>query len=384
MKGRAVPLTDTTGWIHGPLLTKIGYQLRRIPGGWLGNLMLLTTALEFISDIGVAKSVTLVTQEVRTFQHYAMIVGGPEAGYFSRYPDVAFAAVTWATAAQGYSFNNQNLTGLGNTQPYGIYHVLNYFDYYFLPTEGDFLGYWSCPRQTQTSIVYNHTMKGNATELSDATVLYDLVDRGLIYDSTGAALTNTNVSVNDNGTFVDPSFHLVIWTASNYTLGSAPSFSFAIETAALDANGSKQMDVFQCSLYSTQPDNVVDDILRAIDVRTTIGLWLNKLSGAVYPGYASYESYDIPTLEVTLEYYLNAMVMVAGSGQQTSLSNTRHLTYGAFEYATVIPYWIIAVAVVAFSLMPFMAGYLIFLLFANKRLKHAYAKQGKQGSSTLR
>lgn len=379
LKGKAVPLTATTGWIHGPLLAKIGYQLRRLPGGWLGVLMLLTTALEFISDIGVAKTITLVTQRARTLQDNVMIVGDPGLGY-SRYPDVVFTAFNWAKNAQDYSYNNQNLTGLGETQPYGIYRVLNQFDYYYMPTEEDFLGYWGCSHQTPSAIVYNYTLKGNDPELYDSTILFDLVKRGLMYNYTGGGDVAANFSIIDNGTYVGPSFHLVLWTASSYTLGSAPNFTFAIETRALDSNGSKQMDVFECSLYSTDANNTVQNILRAIDIQSTPGRgWLATIAGAVYPGVDYSNSYDIPTLEATLNYYLNAMIMVAGSLQETDHVNARHLTYGVFEYATVIPYWIIAVAVVTFALLLFMIGYMIFLVLSNRRLKRAYEKEELQG-----
>ena len=374
LKGKAVPLTATTGWVHGPGLAKMGLQIRRLPGGWIGFLMLFATALELISEFGVAKTITSMYQRSRYTTESAMIVGQPGTSY-AMYPDIVYQAFTWATGAQDASWNNQNLTGLTTTRQYGIYSIVNYNAYNYMPTEDDIMGYWSCPRITKAPVIYDQTFQGNAAQIYDQSILADLIKGGLMYDY-GPPSAITNVSKVYNGLSTGPSSQLFLWTASNYTYGSAPTFTFGVETAALDSKGSKAMDVFQCSMHSTEPSNTVWGILREVNISTVINSWSGKIAGSLYSSSTSSYSYDIPQLEATFEYYLNAMIMVAGSGQKTDTPNTRKLSYGVFEIATVIPYWIIAIAIITFAFLLFMLICLVFYWLSNMTLKHAYERQG--------
>lgn len=370
LKGKSVELATTTGWINGPALAKTAFELRRIPGGWLGFIMLLTTALEIISDFGVAKTITLVRQESRTTAPAGMIIDNTTSR--SEYPNPDFTPFNLATSAQIYSANNQNLTGMTSNSPYGIYRFINGYDFDFLAMPEDIIGYWSCVHNPQTPITYDQTFLKNATQIWDFDVGIDLIKRGLIYGGNYAQVNNVSIF---NSTYQGPSLQLVIWTASNYTRGSTPSFTFAVETLALDDVGSKEMDVFNCSLHSTGVQEIVFDVLQHIDVIQTMTRLSTPITGALYPGWWAYQSYDLATVASTIEYYLNAIIMVAGSGQQTATPNTQGYTYGVLEYATVIPYWIIVVAVLAFVLALLMLFLLIHSWLSNKKLIHAGDRQ---------
>lgn len=375
LKGKAVSLTTTTGWMHGPVLAKISWQLRRLPGGWIGLLMLLTTALELTSEFGIAKSITLISQQSRSTYSIGMIVDDTHAT--SLFPDTLYESYSWARAAQDYSAINRNRTGLLKSRIYGVYRFFNWNDYNFMPTADDILGYWSCNLNTPSPVVYNQSSQGNTTIIQDTSILNDLVRRGLMYNASSVR-ASTNISYLDlNGTSSGPSYHVTLWTASNYTFGSAPNFTFAVQRHSDQEGLVKTMEVFQCSLTSTEPRNIVQQVNQNINWAWTIDKWIRQLSGALYPNFADLDgSYTTDYLEFLLEYHLNALIMVAGSGQSTNMPNSRNYTYGTFEYATVIPYWIIAIGVVTFALLLFLIGYLIFLWFSNKRLRRSYDQQG--------
>jgi len=128
LSGRTVPLTATAGWVQGPVFAKIFLQLRRIPGGWLGWLMLLATLLDLTGEFGVAKTVTMIWRPSTSTWYQGMIVDKNQE--FHLYPDINFGAYTYAATAQQYSYSNANLTGLGENR-FGIYQFVAY-DFKFM------------------------------------------------------------------------------------------------------------------------------------------------------------------------------------------------------------------------------------------------------------
>lgn len=230
---------------------------------------------------------------------------------------------------------------------------------------------------TPSPIVYNQSAEGNTSVIQDLFILNDLARRGLMYNA-GPVRANTNISYLDmNGTSSGPSYHVTLWTASNYTFGAAPAFTFATQRHSNQDGSIKSMEVFQCSLTSTEPSNLVQQVNQNINWVWTIDKWIRQLSGNLYPNFAALDgSYTSSELEFLLEYNLNALIMVAGSGQSTNTPNTRNYTYGTYELATVIPYWLIAIGVITFTLLLFLIGYLVFLWFSNKRLRKSYEQQG--------
>lgn len=374
LKGKAVGLTATTGWIHGPALAKIAFQLRRLPGGWIGILMLLTTALELTAEFGIAKSITLVYQKSRSTYPSGMIID--ESIIPALYPDTLYRAYTWATSAQDAAVINFNTTEISNVRPNAIYQFVNAYDYHFLPTAEDILGYWSCQHSTPTPVVYNQSSQGGISVLQDSSVLSDLARRGLMYPA-GPGRSSANVSdLGANGTSSGVSYQVTLWSASNYTFGSAPNFTFGVQKSSYQGDPIKAMDVFQCSLRSNGPRDHVYFVLANINVPWVIDHWIRQVSGALYPGFFS--NYDfVPAVKASiLEYHLNALIMVAGSGQTTETRNTFNYSYGSYEIATVIPYWIIAITAITFALLLLMTGYLVFLWFSNRRSKKLYEQKG--------
>src|SRR5262249_40800475 len=127
-------------------------QLRRLPGGWLGWLMLLTTILDLIGEFGVAKTVTKIYRASAAFQEYGMIIDMSQT--FQMFPDIHFGAYTLALLAQEYSASNANITGMGEDS-IGIYRFIPQDVYNFMANEDDVIGKWNCATATQNPITYD-------------------------------------------------------------------------------------------------------------------------------------------------------------------------------------------------------------------------------------
>lgn len=126
LRGQSVPLSATTGWIHGPGIVKMAWELRTLPGGWLGWLMILTSLFTLAADLGVANAVTQVYDTTTRIQPTGMIVG--TEGKSNPSPNQRAAMV--ALEAQRNSWNNANLTKLAKIR-YGIYK--------FVPDDANFM-----------------------------------------------------------------------------------------------------------------------------------------------------------------------------------------------------------------------------------------------------
>lgn len=369
LRGRLVPLTITTGWIQGPTLAKVSWELRRIPGGWLGVLMLLATALDLVGEYGVAKTVTSVPRRTTAFHPDGMVLSGESR---TSSPSANWEAFRWASQAQANSYRNSAQTHLGELH-YGIYRFVTN-DTNFMADDEDEIGYWSCSRTTKASIIYNQTFKtagSKATGCDDTDEIYDnciwndLYDKDLLYGS-GDNLAKSNVSFTSSltGYPTGPSTHTVILTASNYTVGSVFDIRVAIDTYDLDDKGSKAMDTYHCHLRAKDVERTVEQIARKINIDHTLWDWTENMVGALFPGLHEPGSYDLQWLETTLQFYLNSMIMVAGGSETVTTPNTSGYEVGVVYMATIIPYWVLVVCIIVFLQGAFLVVYAIYLFLA--------------------
>jgi len=351
LTGHTVPLTATTGWLQGPALAKILVQVRRIPGAWLGWLMLLATALDLIGEFGVAKSVTLIERATRSTAATGMIVDGTHPQMF---PDIEFQAYSLAASAQLYSYSNGLSSGL-DADRYGIYRFITQ-DFTFMASSEDIIGKWYCIKTTQQPIVYDQQWKGTAKEIYDTDIWEDLYQRGLLYhsDEGGYYFNRSDYST---GYSSGPSSHTTILSASDYKYGSLFDIKAAVDVQELDELGSKAIDTFFCQLKPLGQTTVVEDIARQIDIGSTIGDWIGQITGSLTPDLFATTTFDTTVIETTLGFFFNSMIMVAGSGQAVTSTNSQGYTYGAVQYVTIVPYWVIficiTVAVLGFSLLAY-------------------------------
>ncbi|KAJ9651709.1 hypothetical protein H2198_009021 [Neophaeococcomyces mojaviensis] len=379
LRSKTVSVTMTTGWMQGAGLLNMIWELRALPGGWLGWLMLISTALDFVGEYCVAVTVRLRPQKTTAIRSNAMIMNSSTANVESR-PNVQWGANRWATAAQLNSYTNGYQSGLGDLH-YGIYRLVTN-DTDFMARKDDEIGYWSCTRTTPAPIIYDQAFKGNKKEVYDNDIWTDLYKRDLLYGA-GYYPSSWNVTRNKNGTAYGPSTHTIILTSSNYTVGNVFEIRAAVDTNDIDTLGTKQIHTYGCVLRARDSEQTVFKIARQIDIDYSLSKWSEAIAGAMFPDVRGFTSYPLNDLEITLQRYLNSMIMVAGSGESLSSPNTAGIEVGIVQMGTVIPYWIIVVASVVAALLLSLGTYFIFLLFAVEKAQIEYDRSNQDSKKVL-
>lgn len=370
LRGRAVTLTATTGWIHGPSFVKATFQLRRIPCGWLGWLMLVATVIDLTADFGVAKTVTSVPITSTTYWPQGMVVSNNTK---TTKPSTQWQAFSWATLAQVYNSANAERWKLGNSR-FGIYRFVHN-DTNFLANNDDIIGYWNCS-QTSEPITYNQTFKGNKTEIYDVDIWQDLAKRHLM--SGDSAVTANATALDKKGIAYGPVLHSTILSSSTTAIGYLFNVTAAVDTADLDIEGSKEIATWRCVLVSTDANKTVEQIARGIDISSVLAEWVTTIQGSLFPGLYTTKAYSLPVIKNTLELYLNAMIMVAGADETLTSPNTQKWRIGTYTFATLIPYWVIIVSSIIFAIALLLACYCLYLYLSIRKAQRTYEKHESQ------
>ena len=105
LRGQRVKLTHMTGWLRGVSTFKVVRQLRRVPAGWMGYLMLLAAILSILSDLLVSALVQPTPLASLCPFQQGLVLNGATA---SVYPNINAAAFSWARSAQFISAYNQD------------------------------------------------------------------------------------------------------------------------------------------------------------------------------------------------------------------------------------------------------------------------------------
>ncbi|KAK5082335.1 hypothetical protein LTR05_007481 [Lithohypha guttulata] len=377
LRGQIVSLTATTGWVSGPSLIGLIWELRTMPGGWLGFLMLLAAVLDLVGELGAAKTVTSVPWFSTVYHSKGMTMNATTR---TAYPSVNWEAYRWASQAQRNSYVNGLDTGLGELH-YGIYRMVTN-DSHFMANTDDAIGYWSCKRSNNEPIIYDQQWKLNMQkdEVYDTDIWNDLYERSLLYGSGYYTATSNVTSRNpDTGYSTGPSTHTVIMTASNYTYGALYEIKAAIDTKDIDDQGSKEIDTFTCQLRATDTARTVEQIAQVIDIDRTLWAWSPGMIGAMFPGVHEPMSYDLQWLEITLQWYLNSMIMVAGGEESVITPNTVGYKAGAIVNKTFIPWWILVICSIVLLLLCFLTTFAAYLSLAcqTAQINHSHARYGR-------
>lgn len=364
-RGQAVPLTSTTGWVHGPGFIKMLVQLRKLPGGWLGWLMLLATVIDIIGEFGVAKTVTKVSRASSTIIPQGMVV---MANTSTTHPSTNWEAYWWASLAQVFSSVNANASGLAEQQ-YGIYRFVS-SDRRFMASEDEILGYWSCVN-TSSPITYDQSFQGKNGQVNDIDIFHDLIKRDLMHPGINW-LNNVSMHTGANDTSVGAA-HLTTMFSSNTTkLGQLFEVTAAVDVLDIDQHGSKEMMTWRCRLQANDLAKTVEQIARVIDVASFFSNWGPVIMGALYPDLYAAKSYAPGTIGGQLQFYLNSMIMVSGAQERVTSPNTEGWKIGILQTATIIPYWIISISCVIFCLTVFLLCYATYLFLAIQGLRCNY------------
>jgi hypothetical protein len=300
LRGQLVKITNMTGWLPGAQLLKSAFQLRRIPGGYLGILMVFTGLIALLSDLATSGFVHTVSRPSRCPFTRGLALNDTIA----MYPSMLGTPYFHASSSQLMSWTNGGAMGM--------YSKANYTAD-FRADEEDLIGTWNCT-DTGQSISYLTTL------YNDSDIVTDVTNTDYFYNIWN---TTTAISPYGGDSFTRQSL-MVSTSAVGSASGWPEAFLGTFEVKFLvdlydDLEGrTKYMQPVHCtSKYSSQLF-VVDVILANIDAPDTLNTWLSGIQGQLYEGYDSVSI--LRNYLVTLEWILNSMTMVAGATNSMNYS----------------------------------------------------------------
>lgn len=353
LRGQNVSVTAMTGWVRGIISFKIVARLRRLPGGWLGALMLLTAVLALVTDLTVARFVVDIPLPTRCPFHIGLVLNTSTAHY---YPSIYGAAYRWASTAQLFSIYNGGYMG--------IYKKLDN-NTYFLADESDVVGYWLCNPDGGPKTYSN--------SIYDAEIWEDMRKQGLLYQYGWSS----NISdVEDSGQIYGRAWKTIIVTSSSENHRDQWDVRAAIDLSDTDQN-TKIMQAYHCVVSSTDDSGLVEGVISNISIIPTLETWLYGIQGEMYNGQDKSQAVEFPN--VTIAWMLNSMVMVSGGGESVTTPQ-EGTTEGCFIYGTyvgkIVSALFLLVAFIAVSLF----FYTVFLWRTVRRTCNAYDLNNMNGN----
>lgn len=334
--------------------------------------MLFVTVRDPIGEHGVAIT---VKSQLRTTRRFLDRGGVMNTDSRTSQQSPNWEAFCWAADAQLNNYYNANMTGVGYKH-YGIYRIITN-DTNSMAAADDTLGHWGCSSNTATPLTYDQKLKNlDALGIWDSDIWYDLWQQGKSYDGPTAATADYSAYNWDTGYNYGPATHTTIITASNYARGELFNISVAIDIRDIDDKGSKEMYVLHCELRAWDGERTVESIARTISIWKTLKVWIPAIRGAMFPGLNERESHPKKDLELKLQLYLNAMIMVSGAQETIPTSNTASSKVGVVYRATKIPVWVLFVCALGFGWHPFCSvTYLPLVPMQSRRHYPRHAEQ---------
>ena len=356
MRKENVILSDMTGWLKGFDLAKYTWKLRKLPGGWVGLLMVVVTTLSLTSDLAVAGLVQSVLVPRRCFFGTGLVLNYTSTTS-SMYPSFNGAPALIANQAQATSLNNTGLQG--------IYRKINNSTD-FRADADDYLGSWTC------------TDEGTLTYASTYTpddITADLQKQGLIYPGTPGREVYSDAALGTPWQSTGNFDHLVIWGSSLADNVTGQIFDMRVSIDLTTSySDPPEMWSFHCTMNASQAEY----ILIGMDSMWTTANWAPMLQGNVYDG-ALTTAY--PNSGEIIARLLNTITMVAGgldSLQSIPIGSWIDMTQGCLASRTSIPIAITAmflaitvIAVFVTKLWIFLTLWLLWARRSHKIPKHA-------------
>ena len=326
LRKKSVDVTKMTGWLGSfePFLTSL--SMHKIPGGWLGGLMMISVALSYISDIAVSALIKPVQVSARC--PFTIGLVSPTSEPFGKVP-VNGSPYTLVSNAQ--------LSSLANGGPIGIYPKVNEDRQFQAQTE-DIAGTWNCNDLEDDQIYELGT--------SQADIIQDLQSRGLLFDTTATYESSTeNKSFN----------HLVILTSSQSD-GALQPFDVraSVQLEAL-YDDTKTMKSFDCSMDAPS----MEWVLGNMSSLSTLQEWRLTVQGSMYNGTGTPAA---PDCDERLSWILNSMVMIGAGGNYLLSSAPLGSTQGCLAQRAIIPNTVLAIFSVVTLILILLPLYLFTLL----------------------
>ena len=326
LRNQSVNVTRMTGWLGSfePFLTFL--SMRKIPGGWLGGLMMISVALSYISDIAVSALVKPVQVSARCPFSTGLV--SPTNEPFGKVP---------VNGSPYTVVSNAQLSSLANGGPIGIYSKVNEDRDFQAQTE-DVAGTWNC-NDLEDDQVYE-------LGTGDADIVQDLQSKGLLFDTTA-----TYESSAGNNSFN----HLVILTSSQSDDALQPfDVRASVQLEAL-YDDTKTMKSFDCTMDAPS----MEWVLGNMSSLSTLQEWRLTFQGSMYNGTGTTAA---PDCDVRLSWVLNSMVMIGAGGNYLLSSAPLGSTQGCLAQRANVPNAVLAIFGVVTLILILLPLYLFTLL----------------------
>ena len=324
LRKKRVNVTRMTGWLGSfePFLTCL--SMRRIPGGWLGALMMISVALSYISDIAVSALIKQVRVSARCPFTTGLV---PPTNEPLALVPVNGSPYTVVSTAQ--------LSSLANGGPIGIYSKVN-LDRNFQAQTEDIVGRWNC-NDVEDDQVYE-------LGASKADITQDLRSRGLLFDTTAIS----------EAAGLNKSFgHFVVMTSSQSDDAQQPFDVRASVQLEARYDDTKTMKSFDCNMDAPS----MEWVLTNMSSQSTLQEWILTFQGSMYNGTGTTAASDC---DVRLSWILNSMIMIGAGGNYLLGSAPLGSTQGCLAQRADIPNTVLGI----FGIITLILILLFLYLFA--------------------
>ena len=324
LRKESVNITRMTGWLGSfePFLTSL--SIRKIPGGWLGALMMVSVVLSYISDIAVSALIKPVRVSARCPFTTGLV--SPTNDPLALVP-VNGSPYTVVSTAQ--------LSSLANGGPIGIYSKVN-LDRNFQAQTEDIVGRWNCNDMEDDQVYELGTSK--------ADIAQDLRSRGLLFDTT-----TISEAAGLNNSFG----HFVIMTSSQSDDAQQPFDVRASVQLEARYDDTKTMKSFDCNMDAPS----MEWVLGNMSSQSTLQEWILTFQGSMYNGTGTTAA---PDCDVRLSWILNSMIMIGAGGNYLLGSAPLGSTQGCLAQRADIPNTVLGI----FGIITLILILLFLYLFA--------------------
>lgn len=280
---KTVPFTLLTPWLSLPSLASYFWKTRTVPGGFIGLLMVASGVFSLVQHYMVNSFI--LPDMMPSWCEF-------QAGIVTKANDLEVTpSPSWPAALLVFQSHNAIATNGGQI---GVYEKINLNITSFRPTTTDVLGSWTCNSLADSAIQPSDWI--NTTTLQTYLEIQNFLSPAT--QSIGGA---TSV---ENGSYQG----FLAWSG---TLDGNSSSSWEVQTTianSLGGNSPLAARNFKCSLVKY----VATWVPTPMPANETLSAWANTMFGFVSEIPVSHYATQVETI-------LNAMSMLAGSGNQNSL-----------------------------------------------------------------
>jgi hypothetical protein len=337
-----VPINHLTSWLSLPGTLRYFWDTFKFPGGIYGLAMLLAGVFALAHQYFVNSFILPELMQTTCDFNFGIVTTYLTPG------EPLVPVSQWSAATTVY---NAQLAVWYNGGSFGIYDKVNFTSVTFAPTANDTLGYWNCTYETNSTIY--------STDWADLASLQSFLDR-----------------------------QDFLFTEAYYLAGSTAANSSILEGFLAWSANQPDDSLKQWAVRASIATNLIDSIATVTNLQCQLILTQSSWTPPVMPSNQTLREWDEKTygfimnaesadLGYCVEWILNAMVMVAGSGnsdQRYQLPAGVSRDFGCSVQGTQIrpQIWAILGAVILIFVPMLLAVIYLFVsqLFKGKKSHH--------------